>query len=47
MSPRAYVYRIFNTTNIIIMLFDPIESSDWMNEFVKEDKVLEWLQNKD
>lgn len=46
-SPRAYVDRIINTTNNIIMLFDPIESSDWMNEFVKEDKVLEWLQNKD
>ena len=46
-SPRAYVDRIINTTNNIIMLFDPIESSDWMSEFVKEDKVLEWLQNKD
>ena len=46
-SPRAYVDRIINTTNNIIMLFDPIESSDWMSEFVKEDKVLEWLHNKD
>lgn len=42
-SPRAYIDRIINTVNKTITLFDPIESTKWMEEFVDENKVAEWL----
>ena len=43
-SSRAYVDRIINTVNNVVTLIDPIESSKWMEEFVDEDKVAEWLK---
>lgn len=44
-SPRAYIDRIINTINNVITLFDPIGSTKWMEEFVDEGKVTEWLKN--
>ena len=44
-SSRAYVDRIINTVNNIVTVFDPIESTKWMEEFVNEDKVIDWLTN--
>lgn len=43
-SSRAYVDRVINTVNCIVTLFDPIESAKWMEEFVNEDKVENWLK---
>ena len=45
-SPRAYVDRIINTINNIVMFFDPIESAKWMEDFIDEDRVMVWLQNE-
>lgn len=45
-SPRAYIDRIINTVNNIVTFFDPIGSSRWMEEFVGEDKVEDWLSNR-
>ena len=42
-SSRAYIDRIINTVNNIVTFFDPIESAKWMEEFVDEDKVADWL----
>lgn len=44
-SPRAYIDRIINTVNNIVTFFDPIESAKWMEEFVDEEKVADWLKN--
>lgn len=43
-SPRAYIDRIINTVNNVVTLFDPIGSTKWMEEFVNEEKVTEWLK---
>lgn len=43
-SSRAYVDRIINTVNNIVTLFDPIGSAKWMEEFVDEKKVADWLK---
>ena len=43
-SPRAYIDRIINTVNNVVTLLDPIESTKWMEEFVNEEKVTEWLK---
>ena len=45
-SSRAYIDRIINTINNIVTFFDPIESATWMEEFVNEGKVSEWLSNE-
>ena len=45
-SSRAYIDRIINTINNIVTFFDPIESATWMEEFVNESKVSEWLSNE-
>ena len=45
-SSRAYVDRIINTINNVLTLLDPIESTKWMEEFVDEDKVAEWLSKE-
>lgn len=45
-SSRAYVDRIINTVNNIVTLFDPIGSAKWMEEFVDEIKVENWLTNE-
>ena len=45
-SSRAYIDRIINTVNNIVSLFDPIESNKWMEEFVDEDKVEDWLSKE-
>lgn len=42
-SSRAYIDRIINTVNNVVTLFDPIESVKWMEEFVDENKVADWL----
>ncbi|MBO4720089.1 MAG: tetratricopeptide repeat protein [Prevotella sp.] len=42
-SARAYIDRIINTINNVVTLFDPIESGLWMEEFVDEDQVADWL----
>jgi len=39
----AYIDRIINTVNYIATFFDPIESVEWMKEFVEEVKVACWL----
>lgn len=44
-SPRAYIDRIINTVNNIVTFFEPIESSEWMEEFVDENKVEDWLKD--
>jgi tetratricopeptide (TPR) repeat protein len=43
-SSRAYIDRIINTVNNIVTFFDPIGSAKWMEEFVDENKVGDWLQ---
>lgn len=43
-SSRAYIDRIINTVNNIVTFFDPIESAMWMEEFIDECKVEDWLQ---
>lgn len=45
-SSRAYVDRIINTVNNVVTLFDPIESTKWMEEFVDENKVADWLSKE-
>lgn len=42
-SSRAYIDRIINTVNNVVTFFDPIESTKWMEEFVNEDKIANWL----
>lgn len=43
-SSRAYIDRIINSVNNVVTLFNPIESSKWMEEFVDEEKVADWLK---
>ena len=45
-SSRAYVDRIINTVNNVVTLLDPIESTQWMEEFVDENKVADWLSKE-
>lgn len=45
-SSRAYIDRIINTVNNIVTFFDPIESAKWMEEFVVEEKVEDWLSDE-
>ena len=45
-SSRAYVDRIINTVNNVVTLLDPIESTKWMEEFVDENKVADWLSKE-
>ena len=45
-SPRAYIDRIINTVNNVITLFDPIGSTMWMEEFVDEKQVADWLSKE-
>lgn len=45
-SSRAYIDRIINTVNNVVTLFDPIESAKWMEEFVDEEKVTDWLSKE-
>ncbi len=42
-SSRAYIDRIINIVNNIVFLLDPMGRSKWMEEFVDEDKVRDWL----
>ena len=42
-SSRAYIDRIINTVNNVVILLDPIESTKWMEEFVDESRVKDWL----
>lgn len=45
-SSRAYIDRIINTVNNIVTFFDPIGSAMWMEEFVDEGKVEDWLSKE-
>lgn len=45
-SPRAYVDRIINTVNNIVTLLEPLEATQWMDEFINESKLSDWLQRE-
>lgn len=42
-SSRAYIDRLINTVNNVVTLFDPIGSTKWMEEFVDENMMADWL----